>query len=59
MNTEIKIAGIMPEARVHHGKQMDFMFRTLKKYEMGICQRFLGALKQYREVKQHCNLTRG
>lgn len=57
--TEIKIAGIMPEARVLHGKQTDLMFRTLKKCEMAICQRFLWAFKWYRKVKQYCNLTRG
>lgn len=56
--TEIKIAGIMPEARVLHGKPMDFMFRSLKKCEMAICQRFLWAFKRYRKVKQYCNLTR-
>lgn len=38
---------------------MGFMFRTLKKCKVAICQRFLWALKQYCEVKQYRNLTRG
>lgn len=46
-------AGIILEIREHPGNQTDFMFRTLKKYDMTICQRFLLALKQCCKVKQH------
>lgn len=40
-NRDENIAGITPEARVHHGKHADFNVSTLKKCEIATCERFL------------------